>query len=59
MDFWMGLIVGLFIGATLGVLVVGLLFGSKQRSRIEDVFENDIGSNEFLRWVIEERSRPQ
>ena len=39
MNFWVGLLIGVFIGANLGVLVAGLLLSSKRHENSIDATE--------------------
>ena len=38
MNFWTGVIIGAFVGANIGIVVTGILAGSK-RSGYEDIFQ--------------------
>jgi hypothetical protein len=56
MGFWGGLLIGLFIGANVG-LFVACLFGNPRRDKTVAVIENDLGSGEFVRWASEQMEK--
>lgn len=47
MNFWIGLLIGLFVGANIGVLVAGLLFGAKKTEQMEEST-----SEQFTTWAM-------
>ena len=37
--FWIGIIIGLFVGANVGVVIAGMLFAAKARDDVQNEFE--------------------
>ena len=38
--FWIGIIIGLFVGANVGVVIAGMLFSAKTRDDVQNRIEN-------------------